>query len=233
MHFAHTLARRTMYAIACLLLIGCSAPTPSIPPSITPRPSPRPTFSFPTGTPVPITSAEGVLIEHESGPLYVILSTIDDHGLPGEPTLQLMSQPDPADAESLGAVTTGSFAQVLEVRRLPPDSLRSFYRVRVDQSGSQLEGWVSDWNVHRTVFVVAFDAQGCACPFDAPLWADEGLTRPGGQVANRSPLRLLAVSERAVQIQVLVNGMIGWLARDMVHESEQKEFVRGLTPEPP
>jgi beta-lactamase superfamily II metal-dependent hydrolase len=203
-------------------------PTATNPPSLTTaRPStptitadrlaPRQRFAFPLSAPVPVTSAEELLIENEPGPLYVILSTVDEHGVEGEPTLDLMSQPDSADTTAVSVVSTGTFAQVMEIRRHPPNYLRTFYRVRVHQSASQdIEGWVADWYVRRTASVVLFDEEGCACPFQVQLWADKELTQPADPVLNRSSLRLLTLSEKSVQVQVLSNGAIGWISRDEV-----------------
>ncbi len=229
-------AKFSVQPIACFalaaVLIGCAAPSPAV--VTTPsRPAPRPTFPFPAGTPVPVTSAEGVLIENEAGPLYVILSTVDEHGLAGEPTLDLMSRPDPAATTSVGSVPSGAFAQVLEIRRLPPDYLRSFYRVKVHDGASRLlQGWVGDWHARRIVFVVEFDERGCACSFPVQLWADAQRTQPAGLIPNRSPLRLLALAEKVVQVQVLSDGTIGWISRDVVHESEENEFLKNLAPRP-
>jgi hypothetical protein len=80
------------------------------------------------------------------------------------------------------------------------------------------------------VYVVAFDAQGCACPFPIPLWTTAALTETAGIVANRSPLRLLAVNADVVQALVLSDGTIGWLARGLVHESQENEFLKYLAP---
>lgn len=195
------------------------------------RPAPRPKFAFPLGAPVPVTSAEDLLIENEPGPLYVILSTVDEHGPEGEPTLNLMSQPDPADSTSAGTVPTGTFAEVLEIRRLPPDYLRAFYRVRAHQSASQdIEGWVADWYARRTVSIVVFDEQGCPCPFQVQLWADADLTQPAGLVLNGSPLRLLGLAEESVQVQVLSSGTIGWVSRDNVLEARKKNYLKHIVP---
>lgn len=200
---------------------GRPASTPTLP-----RPTPRPTFPFPTGTPVPVTSAEDVLIETEPGPLYVIVSTVDEHGLKGQALIPLLSLPDPADTTSVGMIRSGTFAQVLEIRRLPPDYLRGFYLVTADG----LTGWVGDYLAHRVVYVIVFDEQGCACPMPVPLWADPELTQGGGTVANRAPLRLLALGQASVRVQVLSDGAIGWLSRDVVHESQENEFLKYIQP---
>lgn len=206
-------------------LAGCAAPA-SAPTATLPRPTPRPTFPFPTGTPVPVTSAEEVLIETEPGPLYVIISTVDEHGLKGQALIPLMTRPDPAEAASVGLVESGTFAQVLEIRRLPPDYLRGFYLV----TANGLTGWVGDYLARRTVYVILFDEKGCACPMPVPLWADAELTQTVGVVENRSPLRLLALGESSVQVQVLSDGAIGWLSRDIVHESQENEFLKYIAP---
>jgi hypothetical protein len=236
------LARVTLGLIVLLALVvllsvlatpapGVEATPPALASSSPERPTPRPTFPFPQGTSVPVTAADGTLLETEVGPLYVILSTVDDHGLAGEPTLDLASQPDPSGADPVGRVPSGTFAQVLEIRRLPPDFLRAFYRVRVSDDALQsLEGWVGDWHARRVVFVVEFDAQGCACPFAVTLWADAGLTQPTGSIPNRSPLRLIALAGSTVQVQALSDGRLGWLSRDSVHESEENEFLKSLAP---
>lgn len=208
-----------------MALAACAAPAPA-PTATLPRPTPRPTFPFPTGTPVPVTSAEDVLIETEPGPLYVIISTTDEHGLKGQALIELMSRPDPTDITSVGTLPSGAFVQVLEIRRLPPDYLRGFYLV----TANGLTGWVGEYLARRTVYVILFDGKGCACPMPVPLWADESLTQPGGTTANRSPLRLLTLGEKAVQVQVLSDGSVGWLSRDIVHESQENEFLKYIAP---
>jgi len=219
-------ATPTLAPTATLALTDTSTPT------LTPvRPAPRPRFAFPLGAPVAVTAAEDMLIENEPGPLYVILSTVDEHGVDGEPILNLMSQPDPADTASAGTVPTGTFAEVLEIRRLPPNYLRTFYRVSTRQSASQdMEGWVADWYARRTVSIVVFDEQGCACPFQVQLWADAELTQPAGLVLNGSPLRLLGLAEESVQVQVLSSGTIGWVSRDNVLEARKKNYLKHIVP---
>jgi hypothetical protein len=190
------------------------------------RPTPRPTFPFPTGTGVPVTSAEQVLIETEPGPLYVIVSTVDEHGLKGQALVDLFGLPGLEAGETAGAIRSGTFARVLEIRRLPPDYLRGYYRVSADG----LTGWVNEYLAHRTVYVIAFDEKGCACPGPVPLWADPDLSQAAGTVLNRSPLRLLALGESSVQVQVLSDGRTGWLSRDLVHESQVAEFLKYIRP---
>ncbi len=216
------LALLVVFALAGIpAVLRSRDPTPTLQ-----HPTPRATFPFPTGTPVPVTSADNVLIETEPGPLYVIVSTVDEHGLKGQALIPLMSRPDPADTNSTGAMRSGTFAQVLEIRRLPPDYLRGFYLVTADG----VTGWVGEYLAHRTVYVIAFDEQGCACPMPVQLWADGALTRPGGTVENRSPMRLLALGESSVQVQVLSGGTTGWLRREIVHESQENEFLKYIRP---
>lgn len=210
--------------LAIIVLVASTATPRPAADAGTPLPTLRPTFPFPSGASVPVTSADGVIIENETGPLYAMLSTVDEHGLPGDFDLDLTAQPNGPVA---GSLPSGVFAQVLEIRRLPPDYLRTFYRVRVPYGLPQpLEGWVGDWYVRRTVFVIRFDEKGCVCQFLIPLWADPDLTQPGGQVMNRSPLRLIGLTEKAVQVQVLADGSLGWLDRDSVYESQDNEFIR-------
>jgi hypothetical protein len=199
-----------------LLLAACS-PQPALP-------TIRPTYPFPAGTPVPVTSADGVVIEQETGPLLAILSTADDHGLAGPPALDLLAAPEPGADEVGLPVPTGTFAPVLEIRRLPPDFLRTFVRVQVGDR----TGWVPDWQARRTAYVIAFDSRGCACPFAVTLWGDAALAQATGTVANLSPLRVLALDEPAVQVQSLGDGALGWLPAALVHESAEPEFIRRL-----
>lgn len=190
------------------------------------RPTPRPTFPFPTGTGVPVTSADDTLIETEPGPLYVIVTTTDEHGLKGQALLEAFNTPEMNEGDVAGLIKSGTFAQVLEIRRLPPDYLRAFYLVLADG----VTGWVGDYYARRTVFVVAFDKQGCACVMPVPLWGDAGLTQQSSTVQNRSPLRLLALENKSVQVQVLSDGSIGWLSRNLVHESQDNEFLKYIQP---
>lgn len=191
------------------------------------HPTARPTFAFPVGTPIPITSADDAVLEYEAGPLYVMLSAVDEHGLPSGPFVYLQAQPQPDVEEDVSrAVPSGTFAQVLEIRRLPPDYLRTFYRVEV----AGQTGWVGDYWVRRTVFVIVFDAQGCACPGALPLWADSGLSQTQSELANLSPLRVLALTADVAQVQVLADGQIGWLARKDLHESTAQDFIKLIRP---
>ena len=109
-------SRPIAYLLLALILIGCAPATPIYPTS-------RPTFAFPTGTPIPVTSGDGQVIEQEAGPLYVILSTADDHGLIDDPTMELMGRPDPARQQSVAEIRTGTMAQVIEIGGRPPDFL--------------------------------------------------------------------------------------------------------------
>src|SRR5262245_1657298 len=79
-----------------LLFLGSNlAQAPVLTPTATLfHPTARPTFAFPTGTPIPITSADNAVLEYEAGPLYVLLSTTDEHGLPNGPFVYLQPQPD-------------------------------------------------------------------------------------------------------------------------------------------
>jgi hypothetical protein len=43
-------------------------------------------------------------------------------------------------------------------------------------------------------------------------------------------LKLLALEEEAVQVQVLSDGSIGWLSRSLVHESQDNEFLKYIQP---
>ena len=213
--------------VALVILAGQFTTTsPPVATPTLPHPSPRPTFSFPTGEAVPVTSAEGAVIETEPGPLYVILSTVDEHGLRGQALFDLWGQPDPAVTTSVGALPSGTFARVLEIRRLPPDYLRGFYLIEAND----LTGWVGDYLAHRTVYVIVFDARGCACPGPVPLWADAELGKTAGTVENRAPLRLLSLNEKSVQVQVLSNGAVGWLSRASVHETQENEFLKYIAP---
>jgi len=211
-------------------LVYAMRPAPSpLPPPTPERPTPRPTFPRPiVGSPVPVTSADDEVIASETGPLYVMLTTVDDHGLPAGAYVPVSQVPNdtevPTRADAESGWPRGTLAQVLEIRRLPPDYLRSFYRVT---TGTET-AWVSDFYAQRTVFVIALDEQRCACPTPVPLWEDEALTQPAGEVTNVSPVQVFAVGERAVQVQVLSNGTVGWLDRALIHESSAKEFIRWL-----
>lgn len=208
---------------------ACAPASPAARPTLAP-PSPHSTFPFPTSTPVPVTSADDKIIEYEPGPLWVILSSVDDHGRRGQPLIELARQPDAAAPQRVGSVPSGSFAQVLEIRRLPPDYLRAFYRVRTTYQSRDYEGWVADWYARRTAYVIAFDDNKCACPFAVQLWADSALTQPAAAAANRSPLRLLTVDGESVQVQVLRDGTIGWVSAALVHESDENEFLKYIAP---
>jgi hypothetical protein len=223
------LAITLFFGLGLLIWTARSLTIPAAPPATATlvRPTPRPTFPFPTGTGVPVTSAEGTLIETEPGPLYVIVSTTDEHGLKGQALLELFSQPDPNDETAIvTTVRSGTIAEVLEIRRMPPDYLRGFYLVSVNGE----TGWVGDYYARRIVYVVEFDEQGCACAMPIPFWSDAALTQPNGTIDNRSPIKLLSGEGSSVQVQILSNGAIGWLSRDSVFESQENEFLKYIQP---
>jgi hypothetical protein len=167
---------------------------------------------------VAVTDAAGVTRRHEAGPLWVLLSGVDEHGLVAAHEVSLLAAPDPA-AETLTLVHTGTAAAVHEIRQTGPQNLWRFYLVRT--VGGE-EGWVSDYFIRRLAYL--FKAGAESVPMHEA---------PGGAVAFEAsqvtPVLLLAPTRTDWwQVATPDGTLIGWVEAGYVKESPAWEFLLNL-----
>ncbi len=198
------------YFFLCLLCLwavsGCASSrlntTSSINPTITPPPA------------VPIT-ANDANIAAQPGPLWVLLSGVDEHGLIAEHELTLLSSPDPTAAQE-ARVHTGVAASVREIQHTGPQNLQRFYQV---QTVTGHTGWISDYYVRRVVYL-----------FDANNNTISLYSSPDGQeieqVANVSPVTIKVPTDAEWWlVQAVQTGTHGWVRASFVKESPSWEFL--------
>ncbi|MCI0643302.1 MAG: hypothetical protein L0346_00255 [Chloroflexi bacterium] len=203
--------------LAVLLLVGCTA-TPTRGPAATPETPPAGTTPLPVPSPattIPITDDSGTVIATQPGPLWVLLSGVDEHGLFAEHELTLLTEPAAAAAPG-PPVHSGVAAFVYEIRQSGPQNLRRFYRV---QALSGPSGWLSDFYVRRLAYV--YTGQGQSVPL---------YQTPGGplltELASVSPVILKnPVQASWWQVATADGELVGWVTADVVKESPELEFL--------
>jgi hypothetical protein len=184
-------------------------------PACTARPRPLP-VNPPAA--VPISGAEGAALSSEAGPLWVLLSGVDEHGLVESHEISLLVAPEPAAAVAT-TVHTGTAAAVHEIRQAGPQNLWRFYRVRTVDGRS---GWVPDYFIRRLAYL--FSAEAETIPLhDAPAGT---AVYQAGQV---TPVVLLEPTRTDWWQVATVDGTIsGWVATAYVKESPAWEFLLDL-----
>ena len=125
-----------------LFLLACADEAP--PPQVVPP------------TAVPISDDSGETVAMQEGPIWVLLSGVDEHGLVAEGMLGLLENPDP-DIEANRMVQTGIAASVLEIRQSGPQSLQRFFRVETVDGAT---GWISDYYVRRVAYLYDANSDG-------------------------------------------------------------------------
>jgi len=180
------------------LLAGCKA-ADSLPPTV-----------------VPVTDSTGGQLAEQAGPVWVLLSGVDEHGLLLAHEVDLLADPRP-DAPVVAKVHTGAPAGVYEIRHSGPQNLHRFYRVRTVEG---VEGWVSDFFVRRQGYV--YDGAGS----DVPLFDTPG----GSEVArlvNVSPviIRNPRENEEWWLVETPDGSVKGWVEAVLVKESSEREFL--------
>ena len=185
-------------------------------PTTTTRPAPAdPALAAPTA--VPVTDDNGATVATQDGPLWVLLSGVDEHGLLAEPALSLLAAPAP-DAASAASVPTGAPAAVAEIRQAGPQGLRRFYRV---QTVAGAQGWVSDFYVRRLGYLYDGNSDGVQL-YLAPA------QQPVAKVVNVTPVRLLDPTDSEWWlVETADRPLQGWVAAEIVMESPEPEFLVG------
>lgn len=193
------------FALICFLLTGCTrSPAQIAAPTI-----------------VPISDANGTTIANQPGPLWVLLSGVDEHGLLMEQEISLLSQPDPAAAPG-PVVPTGTAAAVMEIQQGGPQNLQRFYHV---QTITGFAGWVSDYYIRRVAYL--YNAAADTVPlYDAPDGAQTAL------VPNVTPVTIQQPTDNQWWlVQLVGEARSGWVQIDVVKESPEWEFLHNLSHE--
>lgn len=199
----------SLLILCTLLLVSCAGPETAVSPQLP--------------TAVAISDAGGETVATQDGPLWVLLSGVDEHGLIAEHELTLLQEPD-ASAASASLVHTGIPAAVMEIRHGGPQNLQRFYRVETVNGDT---GWISDYYVRRVAYL--YDANNET----VPLFAE-----PDGQevarLANISPVALKSPTDETWWlVQAVGEGTLGWVQADLVKESSLAEFLTNQTHEHP
>jgi hypothetical protein len=166
----------------------------------------------PGPTAVPITNGREEIVSWQDGPLWVLISGVDEHGLMAEPNIYLLSRGDVL-AFTNEHVHTGIAAAVLEIRQ---DGLRRFYHVLATDGQS---GWVSDYNVRRVAYL--YDGRRTEVTlYDAPKG------NPVATLTNVYPVHLLnPTAAEWWEVTTLDGATRGWIQAEYVKESSEKEFL--------
>ena len=167
-------------------------------------------------TAVPRQTDAGQTLSTEPGPLWVLVSGVDEHGLMATPRLTLLAAPDPA-AAGQGQVDTGQPAWVDAIRQNGPQGLRRFYHVQLVSGES---GWLPDFYVRREAYLYLPDTNLI------PLY-----DQPDGQIVawlpNVSPVKLLdPTAPDWWQVETADGATSGWVPAEQVKESSEREFLQ-------
>ena len=158
----------------------------------------------------------GQTLSTEPGPLWVLVSGVDEHGLMATPRLTLLAAPDPA-AAGQGQVDTGQPAWVDEIRQNGPQGLRRFYHVQLVSGES---GWLPDFYIRREAYLYLPDTNLI------PLY-----DQPDGQIVawlpNVSPVKLLdPTAPDWWRVETADGATSGWVPTEQVKESSEREFLQ-------
>lgn len=199
------------YLSLCLLclwaLAGCAGIRGGTTPGVTATPP----------VAVPITANDAASIAVQPGPLWVLLSGVDEHGLIAEHELSLLTAPDPTAAQG-ARVHTGVAASVQEIRHTGPQNLQRFYHV---QTVTGATGWISDYYVRRVAYL--FDSNSNTIPLYS---AADGQGREVEQLANVSPVAIkVPTDDEWWLVQAVQTGTLGWVRASFVKESPVWEFL--------
>lgn len=167
-------------------------------------------------TAVSVSNESGETITTQEGPIWVLLSGVDEHGLIAEHELTLLTEPSPTAAAG-PLVHTGISASVLEIQHGGPQNLQRFYRVETVDGAT---GWISDYYVRRVAYLYDEASDGVS------LYA-----APNGQVVTRLPnVSPIALKEPTDAewwlVQSVENETVGWVMAAYVKESPSPEFLQ-------
>ena len=182
-------------------------------PTTAAAPTPFPTIQVEVDE-IPITDDTGEAISRQPGPLWVLVSGVDEHGLFAEHELTLLSQPE-VSAEPAMTIHSGSAVAVHEIRQTGPQNLQRFYRI---QSPTGEAGWISDFYVRRVAYL--FNSEGTTVPL---------YESPGGnelsQLVNISPVKLISPLTAWWKVETADTNMTGWVLVSFIKESPEPEFL--------
>jgi hypothetical protein len=167
---------------------------------------------------VPVTNSAGDVLSRHEGPLWVLISGVDEHGLVEANEVALLATPRP-EGPAVHQVHTGTPAAVHEIRQTGPQNLWRFYLVRT--VGGE-EGWVSDYFIRRLAYlfkagaetVLVHETPGGAVVFEAQQVTPVVLLAP-----NRSDWWQVATADGT---------LTGWVETGYVKESPVWEFLLNL-----
>jgi hypothetical protein len=171
---------------------------------------------------IPITDGEGYFLRQEEGPLWTIVSGVDEDGTIESPFIGLLDAPDPA-AETVHWVATGAPVAIHEIRQTGPQNLWRFYLARTVDGRS---GWIPDYFIRRQVYLYNHNQA------TIPLYATpgEGVIFETGQV---TPVRLLSPTEDGWwQVQLINSDVSGWAATDHIKESPIWDYLHNAERNP-
>lgn len=169
---------------------------------------------------VPVTNDAGETLSTQTGPLWVMVSGVDEHGLIAEHELVLLSEPEAATAEAAAVaettIHTGTAVAVYEIRQTGPQNLRRFYRIEAPTGET---GWISDYYVRRTVYL--FNLEGTS----VSLYADPSTDNVLATVTNITPVSVKSPVADWWIVQTADGTLTGWVQARYVKESPEPEFL--------
>lgn len=163
---------------------------------------------------IPVTDSTGKITTYQPGPVWILLSGVDEHGLMGDEPLRLLDQPNPMLEDGV-VIPTGMAAKVEEIRA---DGPRRFYKVTTvtDQTG-----WVSDFFVLRWGYLYEEFAD------TAPMY-EKISGQIVAQIDNVSPVRLIDPRDPDWwQVESIVDQTTGWVPVRLVKESPAVGHLAG------
>jgi hypothetical protein len=167
---------------------------------------------------VVVTGDTGQVIANHTGPLWILVSGIDEHGELETAVVELLAGPHPEAAVAYD-LPTGTPVAVHEIRQAGPQNLWRFYLVRTVDGQS---GWVSDYFVRRLAYL--FDPGSEMIPlYHAPGGRRIVFARPVTAVTLKDPTR-----DDYWQVQTITDEVTAWVEARHVYESPEWEFLMGL-----
>jgi hypothetical protein len=164
---------------------------------------------------IPITDDAGETLATQTGPLWVVVSGVDEHGLIAEHELVLLSEPM-ATAVASTTIHTGTAVAVHEIRQTGPQTAQRFYRI---EALSGETGWISDYYVRRSVYL--FNAEGTS----VLLYASAAANNELASLTNVTPVSVKSVVGDWWIVQTADGALIGWVEAKFVKESPEPEFL--------
>lgn len=187
-----------------LLLVACRGKTEA--------PTAVDLVILPTAVPIII---GGTAAASQPGPLWVLISGVDEHGLIIDHSLNLLDEPSPTATKGV-LLHSGIAAAVLEIQHTGPQNLQRFYKV---QTVTGQTGWISDYYVRRTAYL-----------FDADSDTISMYSSPDGieiaELTNVSPVTVKnPLDPDWWLVQSVEYGTFGWVKFEFIRESPVWEYL--------